>query len=85
MIKGKMDRDKVSAVLCFVLPRVLEQLMKERKIGYREAAEIFYETNLYRLLEAPETGLWRLSAEMLYTLLCEELTTGKITFPEEQS
>jgi len=36
------------------------------------------------LLEDEETMLWHLSYPILYDMLEEELTTGKITFPEEQ-
>jgi hypothetical protein len=39
---------------------------------------------LYNTLEIEETKLWHLSALTLYALLDEELTTGRITWPEEQ-
>jgi hypothetical protein len=35
-------------------------------------------------LEDEETKLWRLGYPLLYDLLEEELSTGRITFPEEQ-
>ena len=34
-------------------------------------------------LEDEETKLWHLSAHALYEMYQEEVTTGKITYPEE--
>ena len=79
-----MDNKKLVAVLTLVTPNIIELIKDRRGLAYDAAAEALYNSRLYSLLEDYETGLWRLSPHMLYSLLDEELTTGKITFPEEQ-
>ena len=79
-----MEKNKLTALLPMITPDIIDRLMKERKLGYDAAAVTLYQSKLYSALEDPATGLWRLSPLMLYELLEEELTTGKITFPEEQ-
>jgi hypothetical protein len=46
----------------------------------------FYLTNseTRSVLEDERTKVWRLGYPLPYDLLNEELTTGKITYPEEQ-
>jgi len=58
--------------------------MKERELSLDEASEVLYHSQLYRSLEDEQTKMWRLGYPLLYDLLIEELSTGKITFPEEQ-
>jgi len=79
-----MDKNKLGALLILVTPGIIELIKDKRGLSYDSAAETLYNSRLYALLEDHETGLWRLSAHTLYSLLDEELTTGKITFPEEQ-
>ena len=80
-----MDKKKLSAVLTFVTPDIIERLMKSRCLNYDAAANTLYGSKLYAALENPETGVWRLSPLTLFSMLEEELSTGKISFPEEQS
>lgn len=58
--------------------------MNNRGITSEAAAILLYNSRLYSLLEDEETKLWHLSYPILYDMLEEELTTGKIIFPEEQ-
>jgi hypothetical protein len=79
-----MDKNKLTAILPMITPEIIDMLIKERELSYDAAATMLYKSKLYSVLEASDTGLWRLSPQTLYGLLIEELTTGKITFPEEQ-
>ena len=58
--------------------------MNNRKITAEAASMLLYNSKLYQLLEDNDTKLWHLSYPILYDMLEEELTTGEITFPEEQ-
>jgi hypothetical protein len=78
-----MDKS-ISPVIAMITPGILNLLMENRKLNLDEASDLLYRSQLYQALEDEKTKVWRLSYPMLYDLLEEELTTGKITFPEEQ-
>jgi hypothetical protein len=78
-----MGKD-ISPVIAMITPGILELLMKNRHITLPEAGKLLYNSALYAALEDEATKVWRLSYPLLYDLLEEELSTGKITFPEEQ-
>ena len=80
-----MDNQKLGGLLMILGAQVLNLITERRNADYKDAVKLFYSSTLYSKLEQEETKLWHLSAETLYSLLDEELTTGKITFPEEQS
>ncbi|MDR2614968.1 MAG: hypothetical protein LBC28_00145 [Oscillospiraceae bacterium] len=82
-----MDKDNqanISVVLTFITPGIIQLLMDNRDITAEAASILLYNSRLYRLLEKEKTKLWHLSYPILYDMLEEELTTGEITFPEEQ-
>ena len=77
-------KKSISPVIAMITPGILNLLMKKRKLNLEEAAELLYNSELYKTMEDEKTKMWRLGYPLLYDLLEEELTTGKITFPEEQ-
>jgi hypothetical protein len=79
-----LDQENAYSMLLMITPHIIEQIMKNRGVDEKEAARLLYESELYGKLEIEETKLWRLSPLTLYDLLEEELTTGKIDWPEEQ-
>jgi len=78
-----MDKS-ISPVIAMLTPGILELLIKNRNINLEEASALLYRSQLYKTLENEKTKIWRLGYPLLYDMLEEELTTGKITFPEEQ-
>ena len=78
-----MDKS-ISPVIAMITPGIVNLLMKNRNLGLEEASGILYNSQIYKVLEDEKTKMWRLGYPILYDLLEEELTTGKITFPEEQ-
>jgi hypothetical protein len=74
----------ISAVIAMITSGIIGLLMEKRGLALVEAADILYNSHLYEVLEDEETKVWRLSYPLLFDLLEEELTTGQITFPEEQ-
>ena len=79
-----MDKKNISPVIAMITPGILTLLMENRKVSLEDAASLLYTSQLYAALEDEETKVWRLGYPLLYDLLEEELTTGAITFPEEQ-
>jgi len=77
-------KNSISPVLALITPGIINLLMENRQIDLEEASRLLYGSQLYKTLEDEETKMWRLGYPLLYDLLVEELTTGKITFPEEQ-
>ncbi|MDR0823208.1 MAG: hypothetical protein LBN20_05475 [Endomicrobium sp.] len=74
---------QLKGVLEMLVPLVIAEISKSRKVNYDEAIELLYPSLLYKSLEKESTKMWHLSQLTLSELLNEELKTGKITFPEE--
>jgi hypothetical protein len=78
-----MDNN-ISPVIAMITPGVIGLLMENRGLSLEEASDVLYNSQLYKALEDEETKVWRLGYPFLFDLLEEELTTGHITYPEEQ-
>ena len=78
-----MDKN-ISPLIAVITPGIINLLMENRSLTLEEASGLLYNSQLYEMLEDEKTKVWRLGYPLLYDLLEEELTTGKITFPEEQ-
>ena len=78
-----MDKS-ISSVIAMITPGILSLMMENRGLSLEEASRLLYNSQLYSVLEDEKTKVWRLGYPLLYDLLEEELTTGQITFPEEQ-
>jgi hypothetical protein len=74
----------ISPVIAMITPGIVGLLMENRGLTLEEASDLLYNSKLYKALEDEKTKVWRLGYPLLYDMLEEELTTGKITFPEEQ-
>ncbi|MDR1733954.1 MAG: hypothetical protein LBR73_03630 [Oscillospiraceae bacterium] len=75
----------ISPVVAMIVPGILQLLQDRQGLSLEDASEILYHSALYAALENEETKVWHLGYPILYDLLMEELETGKITWPEEQS
>ena len=71
------------ATLEMLVPLVIREIMKSRKVNEQDAFVLLYSSFLYSKLEVESTKLWHLSQLTLANLLNEELETGNIIFPEE--
>ena len=78
-----MDKS-ISPIIAVITPGIINLLMENRSLTLEEASSLLYSSQLYEALEDEKTKVWRLGYPLLYDLLEEELTTGNITFPEEQ-
>jgi hypothetical protein len=78
-----MPDPEFKATLEMLIPLVIKEITKGRKITEQEAFDVLYSSFLYSKLEMESAKLWHLSQLTLANLLNEELETGTITFPEE--
>jgi hypothetical protein len=78
-----MSDEKLTAMLELIVPQIIQLIMDNRRLSNKEAADLLYNSELYEMIEKEKSKLWHLSAPTLYSLLDEEITTGKITYPEE--
>ncbi|MCL2007897.1 MAG: hypothetical protein FWG77_07395 [Treponema sp.] len=78
-----MNPEKLSALLAILNPAIIEIIMKNKGLNCIEATKLFYNSDLYAMLENEASKLWHLSALTLYELFEEELETGHINYPEE--
>ena len=78
-----MDNQKFKAMLIFLVPQLVKEIVDKDGVSETDATRMLYESELYAALEEEETKLWHLSPKALYELYYEEKTTGKITYPEE--
>jgi hypothetical protein len=78
-----MDKN-ISPVIAMITPGILNLLIENRRLHIEEASDLLYNSRLYKVLEDEKTKVWRLGYPLLYDMIEEELSTGTITFPEEQ-
>ncbi|MFP3153924.1 hypothetical protein LQZ18_05730 [Lachnospiraceae bacterium ZAX-1] len=78
------NQKNVHAVIALITPGILTLLMEKHGFSVAEASKVLYNSQLYKVLEDEKTKMWHLGYPLLFDLLEEEITTGKITFPEEQ-
>jgi len=78
-----MDNDSYIAFMALHTHPIVERLAKMREISMREALDLFYGSNFYRLYEQEATKLWHFSTVTLAELLNQDVSKGKIEFPVE--
>lgn len=78
-----MEKNRLESLLILIVPQVIQWIVEKSTMDEIEAAEAFYRSRVYSLLEEEETKMWHLSPLTLYHMFEEERRTGEITFPEE--
>ena len=77
-----MDQKKFEAMLILIVPKVISLIVENYNLDEVTAAQAFYESKVYSLLEQEATKLWHFSPLTLFNMYHEERKTGHITFPE---
>jgi len=77
-----MNKKEFTYILILIIPELIKLLIENKKLDTNNAFNTLYSSKLYSKLEDMETDVWHFSVNTLYSLLNEELETGKITFPE---
>lgn len=78
-----MKDEKLGAVMGVLVPQVIRLITENYAYDEMTAANEFYSSNLYALLEQEETKIWHFSPLTLFNMFDEEKKTGSFTFPEE--
>lgn len=78
-----MPDEEFKATLQMLVPMVVETICKKYGLDEFSALHSLYASRLYSDLERERTKLWHLSPLALAELWHQEITTGKIVYPEE--
>ena len=78
-----MNSEKLSALLTVLNPPIIQMIMEKRGITNVDATKLFYNSDVYAMIENEASKLWHLSPLTLYELFEEELSVGIINYPEE--
>ena len=78
-----MKDEKFGAVMGVLVPQVIRLITENYAYDEMTAANEFYSSNLYALLEQEETKIWHFSPLTLFNMFDAEKKTGSFTFPEE--
>lgn len=78
-----MKEEKFGAVMGILVPQIIRLITENYAYDEVTAANEFYRSNLYALLEQEDTKIWHFSPLTLFNMFDEEKKTGSITFPEE--
>lgn len=78
-----MQDQKFDAIMTLLVPQILPFIMQNYAVDEIAASKMFYESDVYAILERENTKLWHLSPLSIYTMFDEEQKTGKFEFPEE--
>ena len=77
-----MDKSKFEALLPLIITALIQKIIERKKFSQEEAFSRFYGSRLYSFLDDEESKVWYYSAEKLFQLFDEELTTGNLELPE---
>lgn len=78
-----MGEEQFCIIMGILVPQIISLIIEN--YGYDEivAANEFYGSNLYAILEQEDTKLWHFSPLTLFNMFDEEKKTGSFEFPEE--
>lgn len=77
-----MNKEKFDALLPIILASLIQKIIERTNISHDEAFLRLYDSTLYYLLEDEKTKIWHYSADKLFLLYDEEMSTGKLELPE---
>lgn len=78
-----MTREKFSALLSIISSQTIGLISNNMGINEIKAAEGFYTSEVYALLEDESTKVWHFSPLTLFNMFEEEINTGTFVIPEE--
>ena len=77
-----MDKAKFEALLPLIVTSLMQKIIERKSISQEEAFSLLYSSQLYHVLDDEQTKVWHYSAEKLFQLFDEEMTTGIMELPE---
>ena len=73
-----MDKAKFEALLPVIVAALIQKIVERMKMSHDEAFSRLYASRLYAILDDEQTKVWHYSAEKLFQLFSEEITTGAL-------
>ncbi len=77
-----MTEEQFAAIMPYICSDLVAMICEKQNIPDEEAIKQLYYSELYVMLERENTKVWYYSTPMLYSLLEQERTTGRIEFPD---
>ena len=77
-----MNPSQFAAIMPYISADLIGMIAEKENISENAAITKLYNSELYAILEQEDTKVWHYSTHMLYSLLKQEETTGKIEFPD---
>lgn len=77
-----MNPSQFAAIMPYISADLVGMIAEKENISENAAITKLYNSELYAILEQEDTNVWHYSTHMLYSLLKQEETTGKIEFPD---
>ena len=77
-----MNPSQFAAIMPYISADLVGMIAEKENISENAAITKLYNSELYAILEQEDTKVWHYSTHMLYSLLKQEETTGKIEFPD---
>lgn len=77
-----MGQEQFAAIMPYISADLVAMISEKQNVKAEEAVKKLYNSQLYAALEKEETKLWQYSSQMLYSLFEQELSSGKIEFPD---
>lgn len=78
-----MNDEKFTAVMGVLVEQVVHPITENYEYDELTASNVFYNSEVYALLEQEETKLWHFSPLTLFNMFDEKQKTGRFTLPEE--
>lgn len=78
-----MNAEQYSAIIGLIVPEVVRLIAEKYSYNEVTAAEEFYRSRVYTILEQEQTKLWHFSPLTLFNMFEEEKKTGSFVVPEE--
>lgn len=73
---------KIEMIIEYITQEIVMLVVKEKKIEYDQAMNLFYSSKIYEKLIDSETGLYLESTPYIYDLFKEELKNGLVVQAE---
>ena len=77
-----MNPNQFATIMPYISADLVGMIAEKENISENAAITKLYNSELYAILEQEDTKVWHYSTHMLYSLLKQEETTGKIEFPD---
>ena len=75
-----MNPSQFAAIMPYISADLVGMIAEKENISENAAITKLYNSELYAILEQEDTKVWHYSTHMLYSLMKQEETTGKIEF-----